>query len=81
MEEIGINITEQRSKSVEEFEGRTFDYVITVCSKAQEECPSYVHATERMAWDFDDPAIVDGDEEHWLEAYRRTREEVLKRIR
>src|SRR5690554_4116188 len=56
MKEIGIDISHHRSKSVDEFAGRTFDYVITVCSRAGEHCPSFPGHPERIAWDIDDPA-------------------------
>lgn len=81
MKEIGIDISGHRSKSVEEFSGQSFDYVITVCSKANEQCPSFPGDPERFAWDFDDPAAVDGDEEKRLRAFRRVRDELLHRLR
>src|ERR671938_160675 len=47
MREVGIDISGQRSKSVGEFAGREFDYVITVCDNAREECPAFPGRTER----------------------------------
>src|SRR2546423_352175 len=55
MREVGIDISRQRSKSVEEFAGREFDYVITVCDNARENCPLFPGKTERVHWSFDDP--------------------------
>jgi arsenate reductase (thioredoxin) len=81
MAEIDIDISGHRSKSVDEFGGQGFDYVITVCSKANESCPVFPGAPERIAWDFDDPAAVEGDHETRLHAFRRVRDEILGRLR
>src|SRR5918998_1533617 len=62
MREIGVDISDQRSKSVEEFAGRSFDYVVTVCDNAREQCPVFPSQTERIHWSFDDPAAAAGDE-------------------
>lgn len=81
MREVGIDISGHRSKSVNEFLGRQFDYVITVCSKARESCPIFPGAPEQIAWDFDDPAAVEGDDETRMRAFRRVRDELLARFR
>jgi arsenate reductase (thioredoxin) len=56
MSEIGIDISRQRSKSVDEFEGQRFDYVITVCDNARESCPFFPGAVKRIHHSFQDPA-------------------------
>jgi arsenate reductase len=76
MKEIGIDISAHRSKSVEEFAGQEFDFVITVCDNAQENCPYFPAKTKLIHQSFDDPAIITGDEEKRLFAFRRTREEI-----
>jgi arsenate reductase len=81
MAEIGIDISGHRSKSVDEFADQSFDYVITVCGKANENCPVFPGAPNRLAWDFDDPAAVEGDHEKRLAAFRRVRDEILGRLR
>lgn len=81
MREAGIDITGQRSKSVDEFAGQMFDYVITVCSKAAETCPVFPGVRQRFSWDFDDPAAVEGDEETRLATFRRIRGEIQVRLR
>lgn len=81
MREIGIDISDHRSKSVTEFADQEFDYVITVCSKANENCPIFPGRVERVAWDFDDPAAVEGDLDTRLAAFRRVRDEILGRLR
>lgn len=78
--ELGIDISGHRSKSVDEFNGREFAYVITVCDKANESCPVFPGA-ERLAWSFKDPAAVEGDEETRLRAFRRIRDEIAERLR
>ena len=81
MREAGIDISSHRSKSVEEFEGRDFDYVITVCDNANESCPVFPAKTERIHWSIDDPAAVQGPEEERLVAFRRIRDELRMRLR
>src|SRR5215216_1805004 len=62
MSEVGIDISHQRSKSVDEFTGQKFDYVITVCDNANQQCPMFPGKTERIHWSIEDPAAVKGDE-------------------
>ena len=81
MAEIGIDISGHRSKSVDEFTGRQFDYVITVCNRANETCPVFPGAPNRIAWDFDDPAAMEGDHDVRMGAFRRVRDEILARLR
>jgi arsenate reductase len=76
MREVGIDISGHRSKSVEEFAGQEFDYVVTVCDNAKESCPVFPGKTERIHWSFEDPAAVDGDWETRLAAFRRIRDEI-----
>jgi arsenate reductase (thioredoxin) len=81
MREIGIDISAQRSKSVAEFIGRPFDYVITVCDHAREHCPVFPADVQRIHWSFDDPAAVAGEEATRLAAFRRVRDELRARLR
>jgi arsenate reductase len=76
MREAGIDITTQHSKSVDEYAGQAFDYVITVCDNAREQCPVYPAQTERIHWSFDDPAAADGDAAARLAVFRRVRDEI-----
>ena len=80
MEEIGIDISQQFSKSVDRFLGGSFDYVITVCDNANEHCPVFPGATQRVHWGFEDPASVDGDEATRLGAFRRVRDQIRERL-
>jgi arsenate reductase (thioredoxin) len=81
MREAGIDISGHHSKSVEEFLGQDFDYVITVCDKARETCPVFPARTRRIHWSIEDPAADDGSEEDRLKAFRRTRGELQERLR
>jgi len=81
MREVGIDIGGQRSKSVEEFAGREFDYVITVCDNAREECPVFPGSVERVHWSFEDPAAVEGEWQERLKVFRRVRDEIGARLR
>lgn len=76
MNEIGIDISAHRSKSVDEFVDEDFDYVITVCDNAKENCPIFPARTRRIHWSFDDPAAAVGDEEARLAIFRRVRDEI-----
>jgi arsenate reductase len=80
MREINIDISEHYSKSVDEFRGQPFDYVITVCDNANEQCPLFPGKATRIHWSFEDPAAVTGDEEHRLAAFRRVRDEINARL-
>lgn len=80
MGEIGIDISEQFSKSVDRFVADSFDYVITVCDNANEHCPVFPGRTERLRWSFDDPAAIEGDEATRLEAFRRVRDQIRERL-
>jgi arsenate reductase len=76
MRDLGIDISGHRSKSVEEFDGQHFDYVITVCNSARESCPVFFDAAKRLHHDFEDPAALDGSEEERLSLFRRVRDEL-----
>jgi arsenate reductase len=80
MEEIGIDISGHRSKSVEEFAGQELDYVITVCDNAREACPVFPAKTLRMHWPFEDPAAVPGQESERKSAFRKVRNQIHGRI-
>jgi arsenate reductase len=76
MSELGIDISGQRSKQVDEFRGKVFDYVITVCDNAREACPVFFGATKWLHHNFEDPAALHGSEEERLALFRRVRDEL-----
>ena len=80
MKELGIDLTGHRSKSVEEFTGQFFDYVVTVCDNARDNCPVFPSNATRIHWSFDDPAAVQGTEEVRLAAFRRIRDQIRDRV-
>ena len=77
MSEIGIDISNHRSKSIEEFIDQQFDYVITVCNNAKESCPVFPGNAVRIHQSFDDPPPPGvGDDEFRLAVFRRVRDEI-----
>ena len=80
MREIGIDISGHRSKSLDEFKGWEFDYVITVCDNANRRCPVFPGQTKRIHWSFEDPAAVQGDETIRLAEFRRVRDQIRERL-
>lgn len=77
MSEIGIDISNHRSKSVDEFAGQRFDYVITVCDNAKESCPVFPGAAVCIHQGFEDPPAPGvGDDESRLAVFRRVRDEI-----
>jgi arsenate reductase len=76
MKEIGIDISGQRSKSVDEFTEQPFDYVLTVCDNARESCPISPGRSVRLHRSFDDPALIQGSQEERMAAFRRVRDEL-----
>jgi len=80
MEEIGIDISGQRSKTVQTFDGQHFDFAVAVCNDAKEACP-YFPADKHFNWSFDDPAAASGSEEDRLAVFRRVRDEIAERVR
>jgi arsenate reductase len=79
--EIGIDISDARSKSVTEFLDQRFDYVVTVCDRARESCPVFPGAEESMHWGLDDPAEATGTEVQRLAVFRRVMTEIAVRMR
>jgi arsenate reductase len=74
MREVELDISGQRSKSVEEFQGQEFDAVITVCDQARDACPVFPGRGVRVHYNIPDPAAVQGSPDEQLEAFRRARD-------
>jgi arsenate reductase len=83
MQEIGLDLSGQRSKSVGEYLGKLhFAYVVTVCSDAEERCPNvFPGMGRRLHWGFEDPAAFDGSEEASLRKFRQVRDQIDDQIR
>jgi arsenate reductase (thioredoxin) len=77
MNEIGVDISNHRSKSIDEFIGQQFDYVITVCDNAKESCPVFPGNAALIHQNFEDPPSPGvGDDEFRLAVFRRVRDEI-----
>lgn len=83
MAELGIDISHQTSKHINEFlppEGEPPDLIVSVCSSAEKECPAFPGEVERLHWPFDDPAHATGDDDEKLAEFRRVRDEIGSRL-
>src|SRR5919112_1661896 len=80
MDEIGVDISVQESKTLDRYLGEPFDYVITVCDDVNEACPFFPGAREQLHWSFPDPSRVTGDYEVRLRAFRKVRDALRARI-
>jgi arsenate reductase len=79
--EAGIDASWARSKSVQEFLGDRFDYVVTVCDRARESCPVFPGAQQSLHWGFDDPSEATGTDEERMVTFRRVLTEITIRVR
>jgi arsenate reductase (thioredoxin) len=80
MDEIGIDISGQESKTLERYLEESFDYVITVCDDANEACPFFPGAANRLHWSFEDPSRARGSEEEQLAVFRSVRGRIKDRV-
>jgi len=80
MKELGIDISRQRSKGLDEFDNQKFDYVITLCSQADEACPVFFGGTKKIHMGFMDPTATIGGEPKQIAAFRRVRDQIRKQI-
>ena len=80
MRESGMDISGHRSKSVDEFLNKPFDYVITVCDNANQQCPIFPGKARRLHWSIEDPASAEGAREKRLSAFRVARDEIRKQL-
>ena len=80
MGEVGIDLSGHASKTVEDLLDQPWDYVITVCDRADERCPVFPGRTTRLQWSFEDPSQAAGSEEDRLRTFRRVRDEIRARL-
>jgi arsenate reductase len=78
MKELEIDISKARSKNANEFIGKVFDLVVTVCDSAKETCPFFLGAKEYLHKGFLDPSRAKGDEEEVAAVFRKTRDEIYR---
>ena len=81
LEECGVATDGLRSEPLEQYTGEDFDYIITVCDRARDNCPTFPGDAERIHWGFEDPAAASGDEAARLAVFRRVHTEIASRIR
>jgi arsenate reductase len=79
LKEIGIDISEHRSKAIADIDAASVDAVVTLC--AEEVCPAFLGNALRLHWGLSDPAKAPGDEEARLDAFRATRDELFRRLK
>jgi arsenate reductase (thioredoxin) len=80
MEEIGIDISGQESKTLDRYLSEPFDHVNTVCDDANEACPFFPGGKSRLHWSLPDPSQARGSEEERLAAFQSVRNELRSRI-
>jgi arsenate reductase (thioredoxin) len=80
MDEIGVDISGQESKTLQRYLEEPFDYVITVCDDANEACPFFPGAGSRLHWSFEDPSRAEGSEEERLAVFRSVRDRIKDRV-
>lgn len=80
MSEKGIDISGYKSKHIDLFLNKKFDYVITVCDNAKESCPIFPGNAKYLHWSLKDPAVVEGTKEEKLIAFRKTRDEIHNKV-
>jgi len=76
LNELGIDTSRLRSKTIEEFAGQNFDHVVTLCGDANEKCPLFFGGVERVHRGFEDPSRLNGSDEDVLPEFRRVRDEI-----
>jgi arsenate reductase (thioredoxin) len=80
MREIGVDISGQRSKDVASLLGRHFSHIITVCDRAQQNCPIFPGPSLREHWPIEDPATAEGSHEERMHVFRKVRDEIGERV-
>jgi arsenate reductase len=80
MAELGADISHQQSKTLDRYVDEPFDVVVTVCDDANEACPFFPGAKNRLHWSLPDPSRATGDENERLAVFREVRDEIRKRI-
>ena len=80
MAELGIDISRQRSKSMDEFREKQFDLAITLCDQAQKQCPMFPGANRLIHMGFSDPAKATGTEAEIMNEFRKVRDEIRQKM-
>lgn len=78
---MGIDSSHQRAKHMDEFKSQSFDYIVTVCDRIHETCPTFPGDPEQIHWSFPDPAVVEGSEQERYRAFEQVAMQLTTRIR
>ena len=81
MAEVGIDISQQRSKHVDEYAGQRFDFAVTVCDDSRESCPYFPGAAKQLHWSFPDPSAAVGTDDERLAVFRQMRDDISRSVR
>jgi arsenate reductase len=81
MAEIGIDLRDHASKTLDGFLAESWDYVLTVCDRAAERCPVFPGPARRIHWSLEDPSAAPGSEAERLDAFRKVRDDMATRVR
>jgi len=81
LNEVHIDTAGSESQSIKMFLDQYFDYIITVCDRAKDQCPTFPGDNKRIHWSFEDPAAATGPEEEQLKIFRRVCSEITNRVR
>ena len=81
MQELNTPLADAYPKHLKQLSDQTWDYVITVCDRAQDACPTFPGDTARMHWSLEDPGAADRTEAQRLRVFRQVRDEILRRVR
>lgn len=81
MAEVGVDISRHASKTLDQYVTQPWDFVITVCDRANEACPFFPGGKRRLHWSFPDPSLATGPEDEQLAVYRQVRDAIRDRIR
>ncbi|MBI2251347.1 MAG: arsenate reductase ArsC [Armatimonadetes bacterium] len=80
MQEIGIDISNCKSKSLSKFINQKFDYIITLCDSAKQSCPIFPGKAKKLHWNIEDPVLAKGNEIKILNSFRKTREKIKNNL-
>lgn len=80
MGEAGIDLSSHTSNNLSEYLNEPFDYVITVCDNAAQNCPVFPHGDHKLHWPFEDPAKATGSEQEILDEFRTVRDQIGQKI-
>lgn len=78
---LGIDMSQQKAKHLDQMKGQSFDYVVTVCDRVRESCPTFPDDPERIHWSIQDPVTVEGSQEVHSRAFEQVALELMTRIR